>query len=149
MTIELASHQRAAVAEALDLLDRHRGLLLADEVGLGKSYVAAAVARAMHAAVEVVVPASLVTQWRETLRSFAVDALVISHDSLLGDPFVPRADGDRLLIVDEAHAFRKSHTQRYDALAGRSMGASVMLVSGTPICNSADDQLSLMWMIVT
>ena len=74
MTIELASHQHAAVSEALDLLDRHRGVLLADEVGLGKSYVAAAVARAMHAAVEVVVPASLVTQWRETLRSFAVDA---------------------------------------------------------------------------
>jgi hypothetical protein len=148
MTIELASHQHAAVAEALDLLDRHRGVLLADEVGLGKSYVAAAVARAIHAAVEVVVPASLVTQWRETLRSFAVDARVISHDSLLGDPFVPRVDGDRLVIVDEAHAFRNSHTQRYDALARRSIGAAVMLVTATPICNSADDLYSLISLLV-
>lgn len=148
MTIDLASHQRTAVAEALDLLDRHRGVLLADEVGLGKSYVAAAVARAMHAAVEVFVPASLVMQWRETLRSFSVEARVISHDSLLGDPFVPRADGDRLLIVDEAHAFRNSHTQRYDALARRSIGASVMLVTATPICNSADDLFSLISLLV-
>src|ERR1700694_616932 len=128
MTIELAQHQRVAVADALDRLERHRGVLLADEVGLGKSFVAAAVARESHSAVEVVVPASLVAQWRETLRSFAVDARVITHDSLLGERFVPQADGrNRLIIVDEAHAFRNSHTQRYDALARRAIGAEVLL----------------------
>jgi superfamily II DNA or RNA helicase len=148
MTIELAPHQRAAVAQALVLLDRHRGVLLADEVGLGKSYIAAAVARQMQSGVEVVVPASLVPQWQETLRSFAVDARVITHDSLLGDPFVPRADRDRLIIVDEAHAFRNSHTQRYDALARRSIGASLLLVTATPICNSADDLFSLIALLV-
>ena len=60
MTIELAPHQRLAVDDALSLPDRYGGVLLADDVGLGKSYVAAAVGRAMQrrgAAIEVIVPA--------------------------------------------------------------------------------------------
>lgn len=35
--IELAPHQRDAVARILELLDRYGGAILADDVGLGKS----------------------------------------------------------------------------------------------------------------
>ena len=74
---ELAPHQRDAVTRILALLDRYGGAILADDVGLGKSFVAAAVAAEMQAracAVEVIVPASLVPQWRDTLSDFGVDA---------------------------------------------------------------------------
>ena len=144
---ELAPHQRSAVERALELLGRYGGVLLADEVGLGKSYVAAAVARTMQERgyeVELIVPASLVAQWKEVAGEFGVRARVLTHDSI--DDSMP-GDKRRLLVVDEAHGFRNPHTQRWAALARRSVGARLMLVTATPVCNSADDLLSLISLI--
>jgi superfamily II DNA or RNA helicase len=145
---DLALHQRAAVTRALSLIGRYGGAILADEVGLGKSFVAASVAahfQRLGSEVEVIVPASLVMQWRETLRDFAVEARIITHDSLAGDPLL--GHGERLIIVDEAHAFRNRRTQRWCALARRSVCARMLLVTATPICNSADDLLALVSLI--
>jgi superfamily II DNA or RNA helicase len=145
--IELAPHQRDAVERIRSLLDRYRGAILADETGLGKSFVAAAIAAQTSGAIEVIVPAPLVAQWQETLGDFGVDARVLTHDSLLGDRFVAEPNQQRLIIVDEAHGFRNSATQRYHALALRSIGAQLLLVTATPICNSPDDLFSLVALI--
>ena len=147
--IELASHQTEAVARILALLDRYGGAILADDVGLGKSFVAAAVAaemRARRCLVEIIVPASLVAQWRGTLADFQVDARTITHDSLIADCFVAAAT-PRFIVVDEAHAFRNPRTQRYAALARCSIGARLLLVTATPVCNSADDLLALVALV--
>ena len=138
----LADHQRAAAARARDVLLRRRGVILADDVGLGKSFVGAAVMRDFlddGATIELLVPAALVAQWRETLARFAVFAKITTHDGLLGDATVPDARDDRLIVVDEAHAFRNRATKRYDALARRSIGARMLLITATPICNSIED----------
>ena len=139
---DLAPHQQEALARVQELLDRHGGALLADEVGLGKSFVAAAVAAERQrrgSDVELVVPAGLVPQWRVTLQSFGVSARLLTHDALAHDPFVADPARERLVIVDEAHAFRNPKTQRCAALARRSLGARLLLVTATPICNSLDD----------
>src|SRR5262245_14861961 len=128
----LAEHQRDAADRAIELLRTRGGVILADEVGLGKSFVAADVMRYLGGASDLIVPAALVEQWRETLASFQVDACILTHDSLVHDRFVPRVE-ERLLVVDEAHAFRNPRTQRYAALARRSAGARVMLVTATPV----------------
>lgn len=144
----LASHQRDAVKRVLALLDRFGGAILADDVGLGKSFVAAAVACELHDhAIEVILPAALLAQWRETLFAFAVDARIITHDALAGDAFVADPAQRRLLIVDEAHAFRNRATQRWAALARRTLCARLLLVTATPICNSLDDLASLVALI--
>jgi superfamily II DNA or RNA helicase len=140
----LAEHQRDAVARALELIETRGGVLLADDVGLGKSYVAAEVMRRFEA--ELIVPAALVLQWRETLRDFDVDARVLTHDGIVRDPFVP-LPSRRLVVVDEAHAFRNPRTQRYAALARRTAGARVMLVTATPVCNTLDDLEALLRLI--
>jgi superfamily II DNA or RNA helicase len=142
---DLAAHQLEAVERIGQLLHRYGGAILADEAGLGKSFVAAAVAR-QHRDVELIVPASLVPQWRDTLRDFGVDARVLTHDAIITDHFVP-APRERLVIVDEAHAFRNARTQRYDALARRSIAARLLLVTATPLCNSAGDLQSLMALV--
>jgi superfamily II DNA or RNA helicase len=145
--IDLAPHQRTAAEHALELLDRYGGVLLADEVGLGKSYVAAAVARAMQERghdVEFIVPASLIAQWKDVLGAFRVAAAVLTHDAI---PERERSAKRRLIVVDEAHAFRNPRTQRWAALARRSVGARLMLVTATPVCNSADDLFSLISLI--
>jgi superfamily II DNA or RNA helicase len=144
----LAEHQVEAVSRAIEALDLYGGVVLADEVGLGKSFVAAAVAKRFSGEVELIVPASLVDQWRQTLWQFHVDASVETHDTLahsrrVADPAIPR-----LVIVDEAHAFRNPATQRYDALARRTLAARVLLVTAMPLCNSLRDLHALLGLIV-
>ena len=141
----LAAHQSDAAARARELLRAHRGALLADDVGLGKSYVAAEVMR-RFAEVDLVVPAALLGQWRETLAQFGVRATLLTHDALVRDRYVaePR---DRLVVVDEAHAFRNPKTQRYAALARRTAGACVLLVTATPVCNGLADLQALVRLI--
>ncbi|HEV8658240.1 MAG TPA: helicase-related protein [Thermoanaerobaculia bacterium] len=146
----LAEHQRDAVRRATEIIDRMGGVILADEPGLGKSFIAAEIARCEEkraALVEVIVPASLVGQWNETLRRFGVTARITTHDGIVSDFTLPEPRR-RLLIVDEAHGFRNPRTQRYDALARRSVGARMLLVTATPLCNSASDLRALIDLIV-
>jgi superfamily II DNA or RNA helicase len=135
----LAEHQAEAARRCLDLLRTRGGAILADDVGLGKSLVAAEVMRHFDEC-ELIVPAALVAQWREL-----TGAPVLTHDAIVRDPFVPRAG--RLVVVDEAHAFRNPRTQRYAALARRTAGAKVLLVTATPVCNSVGDLEALLRLI--
>jgi superfamily II DNA or RNA helicase len=133
----LAEHQVEAVRRCLELLRTRGGAVLADDVGLGKSLVATEVMKEFRDA-ELIVPAALVPQWREL-----TDARMFTHDAIVRDPFVPHAS-DRLVVVDEAHAFRNPRTQRYAALARRTAGARVLLVTATPVCNAASDLEALL-----
>jgi superfamily II DNA or RNA helicase len=142
----LAEHQLEAADRAVELLRTRGGLLLADEVGLGKSYVAAEVMRRVGVQSELIVPAALVAQWRETLAQFELVARVLTHDGIVSDPFMATATR-RLVVVDEAHAFRNPRTQRYVALARRTVGARVLLVTATPVCNSIGDLEALVRLI--
>src|SRR6184192_3170430 len=63
--------------------------LLADAPGLGKSYVALAVAFAVRQPFALVVPAVLVDQWRALLARFDTNAPMITHESLSATPRRP------------------------------------------------------------
>lgn len=140
--MRLAEHQLEAVARAGAILQKRGGVVLADEVGLGKSFVAAELMRRARS-VELVVPHALVAQWRETLALFGVEAPIFTHDRIPKE----RGAGERLLVVDEAHAFRNPKTRRYAALAQRSVGARLLLVTATPVCNSVGDLEALVRLV--
>src|SRR5437763_3977816 len=136
----LASHQVAAAQRLIAILQRYGGALLADAVGLGKSYVALAVALALGEPFALVVPAVLVPQWRALLAQRGVAAPVITHEGMsvrtVRQSVSPSV---RLFIVDEAHRFRNPDTNRYRALAKLVVGARVLLVTATPIHNRVGD----------
>lgn len=143
---QLTDWQQTAVPQLIARLGTYGGAVLADEVGSGKSFIAAAVAAELNrrgSSVEFIVPASLVHQWRELLRGWPLEARVRSHDSLLRDECAVDG-GNRLIVVDEAHRFRNPATKRYRALALRSIGTMILLVTATPICNQLAD---LLWII--
>src|SRR2546426_5897582 len=119
----LAPHQVPAVARLRAILARYRGALLADAVGLGKSYVALAVALGTGEPFALVVPAVLVPQWRSLLARHDSRAPVLTHESLSGRSIRLTAHPTiRLLVVDEAHRFRNPETNRYRALARLAAG---------------------------
>jgi len=146
----LASHQRPAAIRLTALVERYGGALLADAPGLGKSYVALAVALMRGEPLTLVVPAVLVGQWRALCRKFAVEPPIVTHESLSR---VAGATGRRgsasaaeggVLIVDEAHHFRNPDTRRYRALARMAIGNPVLLITATPVHNGVADLVHLL-----
>ena len=144
----LAPHQVPAAERLTAILARHGGALLADAVGLGKSYVALAVALARQEPYALVVPAVLTSQWRELLTRFGQDDVsIITHESLSKHPYRPLPSPTapyRLFVVDEAHRFRNHETNRHRALARMLVGSRVLLVTATPIHNQVGDLIHLL-----
>lgn len=145
----LKPHQIPAHSRLLAILGRFGGAVLADAVGLGKSYVALAVARSLGAPLTVVVPAVLVPQWRRLMERLDVAGRLVTHESLsrrAAPDSLPRRAGtpSPLLIVDEAHRFREPGTLRYRALARLAVWARVLLVTATPVHNRPADLLHLL-----
>ena len=142
----LAAHQVPAAERLAGILAQHGGALLADAVGLGKSYVALAVALALGEPFALVVPAVLVDQWRGLLERYDADATIVTHESLSVNSCRPVTSSTapcRLFVVDEAHRFRNPDTNRYRALARLLVGARVLLVTATPVHNRIADLFHL------
>lgn len=134
--IELRDHQRDAAARLRAGLARFGGALLADEVGLGKTYTALAAARDASALL-IVAPAALLEMWRSALGRTNMRATLISFEALSRhDPPAARFD---MVIVDEAHHARNPGARRYPRLASLAWGARILLLSATPIHNDAAD----------
>jgi ERCC4-related helicase len=82
--------QRAEVDEILRRLQNQPGVILADEVGMGKTFVALAVAysiaiRSPRGPVIVMVPANLVDKWEQDLKAFCELYLEDRHPILRDD----------------------------------------------------------------
>ena len=170
--IETFWHQTETVRK---VLKQFRGrVLLADEVGLGKTIEAGMVLkeylmRGMAARVLVLVPASLVGQWREELETKFDIACVTTHDRLLRDdpetfwaaPRIiaslalarRREHAERLLgqsfdivIVDEAHHLRDRASQGYKLVDGLTK-RFLLLLSATPVQNNLIELYNLLTLL--
>ncbi|HEU5163280.1 MAG TPA: helicase-related protein [Thermoanaerobaculia bacterium] len=137
--VRLFAHQEQGARRMLALLRRFGAALLFDDVGMGKSFTATAVAREWRGPIAATVPAPLLPTWRATLARFGVEAELVSHDSLGALASLGRGS---LLIVDEAHRFRNPATLRHRRLEER-FSSSLLLVTATPLCNGLGDIRSL------
>jgi hypothetical protein len=165
---DLLAFQRDGVGRARRILEKHNGVLIADEVGLGKTYVGGALVKdSVRARQRVLIVAPKIirdTVWkpyvdREHLAGW-VD--VISYDDLLADetadgkrwrlPVARQADEYALIVLDEAHTVRNSDTRRAKELlnilsARPTEGAArkrVALLTATPVNNALGDLHSLL-----
>lgn len=147
--ITLAPHQRDAAARLLAIIAQHHGALLADEVGLGKTYVALAVAREYEHC-HVIAPASLLTMWAAAIARTSARATQL-HSlhafSTTAPPSLPM-QARTLVIVDEAHHLRNATTTRYRHVAHAVADADVLLLSATPLHNRARDLRALLALCV-
>lgn len=157
----LTEFQADGVHRAKRILAKRGGVIVADEVGLGKTFVAGELIR--EAAIEnrqkvlVVAPATLRdSTWRPFLKDKNINADVVSYEELASDiqngragkagSHVQALDSYALVVVDEAHNLRNASTQRADAfrllLAG-TVAKKLVLLTATPVNNSLQDLQSL------
>ncbi len=135
----LRTDQRLSFRRALEAVRRFNGVLLADGVGTGKTWVALAVAKVLEPrrAVQVVAPAPLLAQWREVAARAGVVVRLHSHETLSRGRLPPAAAP--VVIVDESHRFRTPATRRYQTLAPWCVGRQGILLSATPAVNRLED----------
>ncbi len=139
--IALRPHQQTALDRVRYAIAQYGGALLADEVGLGKTYVAVALIRDVRHAL-VVAPAALREMWRDALDRCGAAAQVVSYDALSRGS-LPNGTFD-LVVLDEAHHARNPATKRYARLAALTARTPVLLLSATPIHNHAGDLAALL-----
>jgi superfamily II DNA or RNA helicase len=144
--VVLQPHQLDAVVRLRNTLDQLRGALLADDVGLGKTFVGLAVARDYDCA-HVLAPAALLPMWRDAVRrtgSVNVTVHSLHRASHRTGAFPLEPAGRRVLvIVDEAHHLRTPGTLRYSRVAEFVVGHHVLLISATPVHNTDRDLRAL------
>lgn len=155
--MNLTGFQREGVARMLRILDDLGGVIVADEVGLGKTFMAAEVMRRAteqhRQRVLVISPAALKSSmWEKFLRQYDMSRRieVLSYEELRnrwndpedGEAFRRQIDEYALVVIDEAHNLRNPGAQRSEvvnALLGGTNPKKTVLLTATPVNNSLFD----------
>ena len=159
ITRQLADFQKVAVRQAVQIIRDNGGVFVSDVVGLGKSYVGAAIIKHFewteHARPLIICPAPLVNMWERYNEVYRLNARVLSmgmlRENVSEDPEdtdgVPSSVFDDIryrdrdfVLVDESHNFRHSDTQRYKVLQSfLATGRRCCFLTATPRNKSAWD----------
>jgi hypothetical protein len=156
--IHLTSFQQDGLWRAWRILQRHHGVVVADGVGLGKTFLAGEMIRQVvqerRQRVLLVSPASLRDgPWRHFLAEHQLGVESISYEQLSEDRQANPAEGTSrhiqfpldqyaMVVIDEAHAYRNPDTQRAQVLRRLLQGTppkDLVLLTATPVNNSLWD----------
>jgi hypothetical protein len=160
---DLLPFQKDGVGRARRILDKYNGVLIADEVGLGKTYVGGALVKdTVRSRKRVLIVAPKIIRdsvWKPYVdeRNLAGWVDVVSYDDLLRDdsygnptyglPLGRDPNEYALVLLDEAHTVRNSDTRRAKQLVGILKGnprKQVVLLTATPVNNTLGDLYSLL-----
>lgn len=155
--LRLTTFQNDGVWRARRILAARDGVVVADGVGLGKTFIAGELIReAVHdrrQRVLLVAPAALRDgPWRTFLRKEGLGIDCVSFEELSADRQLAAngrqshltfaLDDYAMVVIDEAHAYRNPDTQRADALRRLLQGSppkQLVLLTATPVNNSLWD----------
>ena len=154
ITEQLASFQKVAVQQLAGILRQYGGAFAADVVGVGKSYIGAALVKhfllAENAKPLIICPKALEEMWKNYNAIYSLNAEIVPSSMLregeeeedwnylLTD--VKYRDRD-FILIDESHHFRHHESQRYKVLSDfiQTGTKKVLLMTATPRNNSAKD----------
>lgn len=132
----LFGFQAAAVKIAAHHLNKRRGVLIGDVVGLGKSIMATALAKVYeedhHTETLIICPKNLVPMWKDYVHRFRLLAEVLPLSRVLSE--LPKARLYRLVLIDESHNLRNKTGKRWQAIREyiEKHNSFVILLSATP-----------------
>jgi len=140
-------YQKQAVVAANKILEAYNGVFLADVVGLGKTYIAALLAKqpSLKPARKLfIVPPVLVDYWRETLSDFGVHKFKVeSAGQIKNIKYWDKLGDVEYVFLDEAHRYRNEDTETWKELYENiCFGKKIILITATAINNRYADILS-------
>ncbi|GIV08377.1 MAG: hypothetical protein KatS3mg019_0468 [Fimbriimonadales bacterium] len=148
--IALADFQRDGYYAAREILEQYGGVLIADSVGLGKTYLALRLlddyAYQQRKTALVICPAALRdTVWKPLLEYHAIPHRIESMEQISrGDLDLGDLQQYSVIVVDESHNFRNPNANRWQNLFQLLRHASpeqtrLILLTATPVNNSVYD----------
>lgn len=138
-------YQLDAISRAIKILQEHSGVLIADVVGLGKTVIASAIAHILKMKTVIIVPPHLISTWESFRYDFDFNGKIFSLGKLEEAlDFVESNNGEKLIIVDEAHRYRNQSVQSYLLMHKICSGNKVILLTATPFNNRPSDIFSML-----
>jgi len=155
ITEQLADFQKVAVKQLIGIIKQYGGAFAADVVGVGKSYIGAAVLKHFsiteNAKPLIICPKSLEEMWKNYNAQYSLNAEIVPLSLLKeGDPdsdewnFLVKDIKYRdrnFILVDESHHFRHHLPQRYKVLFDfiQTSKKKILLMTATPRNSAAND----------
>jgi len=174
---KLFDFQKDGVKSAINKINKYNGCIIADSVGLGKTFEALAIIqyyRQIYGYKTLVLcPKKLRSNWTRYLQPYKnnpfkdddIKYTVLNHTDLSresgysGDIDLSKVDWEDydLLVIDESHNFRNNNTgrkgkqSRYEKLLNevikKGRKTKVLLLSATPVNNSLEDLRNQLYII--
>jgi len=149
-------YQLDAVKQALAIIEKNNGVIIADVVGLGKTVVACSIVKELGKRGIVICPPGLIgdknknSGWKKYIEEFGLyDWEVRSLGELENiGKFVKKTKDIEIIIIDEAHRFRNQDTKDYEFLKNICRNKIVILLTATPFNNKPADILSLLKLFI-
>jgi len=147
-------YQLDAVRMGLDRIRRYSGAIIADVAGLGKSIIAATIARNLDMNTVIVCPPHLIDEWEDYKEDFGIRGSRVFSSGAIGQVFERYSSTQEpiLLILDEAHRYRNEDTIDYQLLHQLSRSHpdnKVLVLTATPFNNAPKDLFALLKLFQT
>jgi len=133
----LLEFQKAAVQIAAHHLNKRGGVIIGDVVGLGKTLMAAALAKLVqetqYLSTLIICPKNLTKMWQAYVDEYGLQAKILPISTVARElSNVPARF--RLVLIDESHNLRNRAGQRYNAIREyiAQSNSKVILLSATP-----------------
>jgi len=163
--VELTEFQEDAIPRIKSRLKKYGGVLIADSVGLGKTWIAKKIIEEYgyykRKNYLVICPAQLRERlWKKELKDLVLSENILSHEELASSNFLEKAkrvvggklDEIELIVVDESHNFRNPLTNRwenfvelYRYISKNGKPPKLIFLTATPMNNSIWD---IYWQIL-
>jgi superfamily II DNA or RNA helicase len=163
--VNLAQFQDDAIARIWTRLKKYGGCVVADSVGLGKTWIAKKILEKIgyyeRKNILIICPAQLREMWRREMKKIDVKENILSQEDLASENFLEKAkktlggrfDNVELIVVDESHNFRNPLSNRWenfftlvnDNIVKKGNRSHILFLTATPINNTPWD---LYWQIM-
>ena len=134
---QLLPFQAAAVRIAARYVNKRGGVIIGDVVGLGKTIMAAALARVFQDEPHfmealILCPKNLMQMWNDYVHQYRLAARVMSVSAVINE--LPKTPRYRVVLIDESHNLRNREGRRYRVIQEyiERNGSKCILLSATP-----------------
>lgn len=163
--VNLAEFQEDAVRRIFTRLKKYRACMVADSVGLGKTWIAKRIVEEFgfykRRRFLIICPAQLRGMWKDAVKDLILAESILSQEELASLDFLDKAkqavggglDEVSLIVIDESHNFRNPLSNRWenlftllvDHIAKGKEKPYILFLTATPINNTIWD---LYWQVM-
>lgn len=163
--VNLAEFQEDAVRRIFTRLKKYRACMVADSVGLGKTWIAKRIVEEFgfykRRRFLIICPAQLRGMWKDAVKDLILAESILSQEELASLDFLDKAkqavggglDEVSLIVIDESHNFRNPLSNRWenlftllvDHIAKGKGKPYILFLTATPINNTIWD---LYWQVM-